>query len=177
MMQCICCGAPVPRAQFCCQCGTPQSRITLSELHENWKKIHYRRIGNKGIEGYETAWRELSPLANRPASSITLEEYQFVMDSIAEKSYSKQQKLRQLISQLAQYAEICRLNVVNYAPFLILDGYRSKSRLIFSDEEIKRLFFIPKQPKVPIGRTRRSSWCLCLPVCDPRNFSMSKNPM
>ena len=176
MMQCICCSALVPQAQFCCQCGAPQSQITLSELHENWKKIHYRRIGNKGIEGYETAWRELSPLANRPASSITLEEYQFVMDSIAEKSYSKQQKLRQLISQLAQYAEICRLDVVNYAPFLILDGYRSKSRLIFSDEEIKRLFFYSQAAQGPYWEDAQIVMVLMLTGLRPEElFNVKKS--
>lgn len=140
-MICNCCGASVPDAPFCCQCGTPQKPMTLGALHESWKKVHYRRIGKKGIEGYETAWRVLGVLADKPVVSLTLEDYQAVMDSIAEYSFSKQQKLRQLISQLCQYAQIRKIDTSNYAPFLILDGYRSKSRLILSDEEINRLFF------------------------------------
>lgn len=140
-MICNCCGASVPDAPFCCQCGTPQKPMTLGALHESWKKVHYRRIGKKGIEGYETAWRVLGVLADKPVVSLTLEDYQAVMDSIVEYSFSKQQKLRQLISQLCQYAQIRKIDTSNYAPFLILDGYRSKSRLILSDEEINRLFF------------------------------------
>lgn len=141
MMICPCCGAHVPAAPYCCQCGAPQKTITLGELHESWKKVHYRRIGPKGMEGYETSWRVLRVLADRPVVSLTLEDYQDVMDSIADYSFSKQQKLRQLISQLCQYAQIRKIDTSNYAPFLILDGYRSKSRLILSDEEIKRLYF------------------------------------
>lgn len=94
-MICNCCGASVPDAPFCCQCGTPQKPMTLGALHESWKKVHYRRIGKKGIEGYETAWRVLGVLADKPVVSLTLEDYQAVMDSIAEYSFSKQQKLRQ----------------------------------------------------------------------------------
>lgn len=124
-MICNCCGASVPDAPFCCQCGTPQRPMTLGALHESWKKVHYRRIGKKGIEGYETAWRVLGVLADKPVVSLTLEDYQAVMDSIAEYSFSKQQKLRQLISQLCQYAQIRKIDTSNYAPFLILDGYRT----------------------------------------------------
>lgn len=107
-------------------------KLEESSLSQNRKK---------GIEGYETAWRVLGVLADKPVVSLTLEDYQAVMDSIAEYSFSKQQKLRQLISQLCQYAQIRKIDTSNYAPFLILDGYRSKSRLILSDEEINRLFF------------------------------------
>ena len=80
-------------------------------------------------------------MSQRTVSGLTLEDYQEIMDSIADKSYSLQQKLRQLISQLCQYAAIRKIENVNYAPFLILDGYRSESREIFSDEEIARLYF------------------------------------
>ena len=141
MMTCSCCGTTVPNAPFCCQCGASQKPITLGELHGNWKKIHYRRIGTKGIEGYETAWKALCVLKDKPVSALMLEDYQAVMDSIADYSYSKQQKLRQLISQLCQYAQMRKIDTSNHAPFLILDGYKSKSRLILSDEEIKRLYF------------------------------------
>lgn len=119
MMICSCCGATVPNAPFCCQCGASQKPVTLGELHENWKKIHYRRIGTKGIEGYETAWKALCILKDRPVSSLMLEDYQAVMDGISDYSYSKQQKLRQLISQLCQYAQMRKIDTSNYAPFLI----------------------------------------------------------
>lgn len=177
MMQCICCGALVPQAQFCCQCGAPQKQTTLGELYTSWSAMHYRRLSKKGQGDYRFAWNDLCVLAERPAVSLTLEDFQAVMDSTADCSYSKQQKLRLLIGSLCRYAQICRINLPDYAGFLILDGYRSKGHLIFSDEEIRRLFFIPNLPKVPIGRTRRLSWCLCLPACGLRNFSTSKNPM
>lgn len=140
-MVCRFCGAQIPDAPFCCACGSRQEAITLGQLHSDWTRIHYRRIGSKGIEGYETAWRVLQILQACPVASLTLEDYQDVMDSISDYSLSKQQKLRQLISQLCQYAEIRKIDERNYAPFLVLDGYHSKSRVIFSDEEIARLYF------------------------------------
>lgn len=126
MMICSCCGATVPNAPFCCQCGASQKPVTLGELHENWKKIHYRRIGTKGIEGYETAWKALCILKDRPVSSLMLEDYQAVMDGISDYSYSKQKKLRQLISQLCQYAQMRKIDTSNYAPYYAQNIYARK---------------------------------------------------
>lgn len=137
-MTCYFCGAEI-QTPFCGFCGNKQNPVTLAQLYEDWKKVHYRRIGENGRKGYENSWRILSVLGAKPVISITLDDYQVVMDSIAYKSCALQQKLRQLISQLCQYAALCKIDQSNYAPFLILDGYKSKSRVIFSDSEITRL--------------------------------------
>lgn len=141
-MICRHCRRNVPNAPFCNECGKSAApEMNLEELHQQWEMVHYRRLGRKGIEGYKTSWQLLEHLKERPVSSIELEDYQMVMDSIADKSYSRQQKLKQLISQLCKFASIRHIPIPNYAEFLILEGYRSKSRLIFSDEEIRRLYF------------------------------------
>lgn len=63
------------------------------------------------------------------------------MDTLQNKSRSLQNKLLLLIGQLCKYAvTVHRLDVINPSPYLILDGVQSKSREIFSDEEISRLF-------------------------------------
>jgi len=139
-MICISCGATVPTAPFCCCCGARQSAITLEELYNSWKRMHYRTIQYKCMAGYESAWRSLSVLKDKPVTAITLDDYQQVMDSLSDRSLSLQKKLRSLISQLCGYASIRKIEQTNYAPYLILDGKRQKSREIFSDEEISRLF-------------------------------------
>lgn len=147
MMTCSCCGTTVPNAPFCCQCGASQKPITLGELHGNWKKIHYRRIGTKGIEGYETAWKALCVLKDKPVSALMLEDYQAVMDSIADYSYSKQQKLRQLISQLCQYAQMRKIDTSNYAPFLIY--------LLFRHPQCPFLITSPQGCRISLGNWRK----------------------
>lgn len=144
-MKCICCGADVQSAPFCGMCGTKQECTTLNVLHSDWKKVHDRRMKSKsGIVGYDNAWRYLSVYGERAVQDLTLEDYQAVLDTIADKSYSLQQKLQQLINQLCLFARVRKINVANFAPFLILDGYRGKSREIFSDAEISRLFLYAK---------------------------------
>ena len=74
-------------------------------------------------------------------SDIKISDYQLAMDTLQNKSRSLQNKLLLLIGQLCKYAvAVHRLDVINPSPYLILDGVQSKSREIFSDEEISRLF-------------------------------------
>lgn len=143
-MICIVCGSAVANGPFCSCCGAKQAAITLSQLYEDWKKIHFRRIGKKCMEGYEDAWKSLAPYENLPVTSITLEDYQAAMDSLATQSQSLQQKLRALIGQLCKFAIVRKIDQSNYSPFLVLDGYKSMSRAIFSDQEIARLFMYIK---------------------------------
>lgn len=176
MMQCICCGALVPQAQFCCQCGAPQKQTTLGELYTSWSAMHYRRLSKKGQGDYRFAWNDLCVLAERPAVSLTLEDFQAVMDSTADCSYSKQQKLRLLIGSLCRYAQICRINLPDYAGFLILDGYRSKGHLIFSDEEIKRLFFYSQSAQGPYWEDAQIVMVLMLTGLRPEElFNVKKS--
>ena len=176
MMQCICCGALVPQAQFCCQCGAPQKQTTLGELYTSWSAMHYRRLSKKGQGDYRFAWNDLCVLAERPAVSLTLEDFQAVMDSTADCSYSKQQKLRLLIGSLCRYAQICRINLPDYAGFLILDGYRSKGHLIFSDEEIKRLFFYSQTAQGPYWEDAQIVMVLMLTGLRPEElFNVKKS--
>lgn len=140
-MICSFCGAHAPDAPYCCCCGASQNAVTLGQLYFRWSQMHYRTIGYKCKAGYESAWNTLSDLWERPFASITLEDYQTAMDSLASHSLSLQKKLRSLISQLCNYAPISlKTPLCNYAPYLILDGKKNKSRDIFSDEEISRLF-------------------------------------
>lgn len=176
MMQCICCGALVPQAQFCCQCGAPQKQTTLGELYASWSAMHYRRLSKKGQDDYRLSWNVLRILENRPVVSLNLEDYQGVMDSIADSSYSRQQKLRLLIGCLCKYAQVRRIATPNYATHLILDGYRSKGRLIFSDEEIKRLFFYSQSAQGPYWEDAQIVMVLMLTGLRPEElFNVKKS--
>lgn len=142
-MKCIACGKTVVTAPYCCLCGAEQTEIfTLRQLFEEWAPYHYRRIGIKGRQSYDNAWKTLSPLQDRDIRTLGLADYQNAMDELRCYSLSLQQKLRQLISSLSNYAiNIKKIEITNYAPYLILEGKRGESREIFSDEEILRLFF------------------------------------
>lgn len=49
-MICISCGAQVASAPYCGLCGAKQAGMTLAQLHDDWAKVHYRKIGKKGTK-------------------------------------------------------------------------------------------------------------------------------
>lgn len=128
---------------FCPYCGAAQSGsfLTLEQIYKEWSGLYYRKVGKKGREGYENAWHTLHVLGQYAMRDISINDYQFVMDSLKNRSYSLQSKLLLLINQLCKYAtNVHRMEVINPSPYLVLDGAAAKSREIFSDEEISRLF-------------------------------------
>lgn len=133
---------------FCPYCGTNQSRssMTLGQVYSDWSALYYRKIGKKTREGYENAWKTLRMLEHLEMLDITVHDYQAAMDKLTRKSKSLQHKLLLLIGQLCNYAtEVYRMEVIKPSAYLVLDGIESKSREIFSDEEISRLFFYANQ--------------------------------
>ena len=145
MSQCVRCSQKIGKYRFCPYCGAHQQEnvMTLGEIYEEWSSLHYRKIGKKTIQGYDNAWRHsLQVMENVAIEDILVSDYQKVLDEIADKSKSLQNKLVLLIGQLCKYAiDVHRLRAVEPTRYLILDGKASKSREIYSDEEIARLFW------------------------------------
>lgn len=141
-MICINCRNTVPTGQFCTCCGWNQKKtiqITLGMIYKQWSRQHYRRLSTKGIAGYENAWRFLFPPSNREMSSITLEDYQEIIDSQRHLSRSHQEKIQQLISQLCKRAMLSGLIHINYAEYLELDGKSSTPYQAFTMRELQLL--------------------------------------
>ena len=105
---------------------------------------------------------------------ITVHDYQAAMDKLTRKSRSLQNKLLLLIGQLCNYAtEVHRMEVIKPSSYLVLDGIESKSREIFSDEEISRLFFYANQNE-KFSCTAREVLLWYSPAFAPKNFSRYK---
>lgn len=148
MRICKKCTRDIGNYLFCPHCGTNQSTssLTLGQVYSDWSILYYRKIGKKTREGYENAWKTLRMLERYEMLDITVHDYQAAMDKLTQKSKSLQNKLLLLIEQLCTYAEqVHRMDIVKPASYLILDGVASKSREIFSDEEISRLFLYANQ--------------------------------
>lgn len=149
-MQCKKCGAIVPEGKYCLNCGWDQEKMvcepSLRDVYTHWKRRRFRKLSKKGREGYENAWRFLSPFADFPITSLGLPEYQSIMDSQAHLSKSHQQKIQQLISHICKQATLMGYLHINYASFLELDGYESKPYIPFSDQEIRILFSAVSDP-------------------------------
>lgn len=143
-MLCRICNQEVPSGAYCCVCGAKQGVVhTLTEVYTEWSLYHYRRIKPHTVSGYVEAWNKLQPLWDRPIEDLRFSDYQNIFDSpeISVLSMSCQSKLKCLIGMLLRYAAaVMQLPVVDISKHLLLDGYRSKSHEILSDEEIVRIF-------------------------------------
>lgn len=142
MSSCKKCAREIGNYPFCPMCGAAQkgNQVTLCEIYSDWRAVYFRKIGRKGKEGYENAWKTLSVLGQSQIQELTIQDYQIVVDLLKSKSLSLQQKLLQLIGQICKYAAANRIEVINPTPYLVLEGSKGESREIFSDEEISRLF-------------------------------------
>ncbi|MEG0305243.1 MAG: site-specific integrase [Oscillospiraceae bacterium] len=175
-MNCVKCERKVSEGRYCPFCGWDQSRSvafpihTLGELHEHWKKLHYRRIGAKSRETYDTSWRKLEKYADVFVEHITAVEYQEIIDECAGASRSAQQKIKNLCSQLCKHAMTFGLLQVNFAAFLILDGYNSRETEIFSDEEISKLITYANDKGNEFWYAARVTLCLIFTGFRPNEF-------
>lgn len=151
MRICKKCLREIKNYPFCPFCGASQNSnlLTLEQIYSEWSTLYFRKVGRKSREGYENAWRTLRFLGQCAMSDIKINDYQLAMDALQNKSRSLQNKLLLLIGQLCKYAvAVHRIDVINPSPYLILDGVQAKSREIFSDEEISRLFYMLKPTNV-----------------------------
>ena len=171
-MNCINCCETVPDGQYCIACGWDQRKqvsVTLGELYRQWSRQHYRRLTEKGIAGYENAWRFLQPLEKRAMESISLYEYQEIVDSQRHRSRSHQEKIQQLISQLCKRAMLSSLIPVNFAEYLELDGRDSTAYSPFTLEDLRLLMRCAKSTSIH-AKTARIILILCFTGWRPQEL-------
>lgn len=172
MRICKKCFREIGEYPFCPYCGASQKSnlLTLEQIYTEWSMLYFRKVGRKSREGYENAWRTLRFLGQSAMSDIKISDYQLAMDTLQNKSRSLQNKLLLLIGQLCKYAvTVHRLDVINPSPYLILDGVQAKSREIFSDEEISRLFCMPNPTSVFLVLQEKFSFSYS-PAYGQKNF-------
>lgn len=145
-MVCVQCGKKVAEGSFCLLCGWNQNHSpqvsTLGAIYDQWvRRKHYQELSPKGKEGYNLAWKRLCILAEKEVQQVTFEEYQAILDQMAQTGLSKssQEKVQQLISQLNKFAIRQGLLHVNLAPELVLEGKKEKESIPFADEHIPLL--------------------------------------
>ncbi len=122
---------------------------TLQDIYQRWKDAHYRDLTVKGREGYEIAWKRLSPLYGRKMRSIKTVDFQRIVDTAMTKatdpekarplSRSGKEKIKQLCSQLCKQAMQDEIINRNFGEFIKLEREEKKEKEIFTTAEIERL--------------------------------------
>lgn len=153
-MKCqICNGEIVSDYHFCPWCGAelnPRIMITntmqnytLCQIYSLWSAEHYPSIDKSTIDGYTTAWKKrLSIYSNHRIKELKAKHYQDVIDEVVENGLSRStaEKVKNLISELCQYAMKNDIIDKNYANFLVLPKVKKKGRDRFTDEEMRILW-------------------------------------
>ncbi len=176
-MQCKKCGVIVPEGAFCLRCGWKQAQqpvaSTLGAIHNRWKKRkHYRELSAKGKEGYDLAWKRLCVLSEKEIQRITFDEYQGVLDNMADEGLSKstQEKVQQLVSQLNKLGIREGLLTVNLGQELVLEGRARKESLTFEDQHIPRMIEYAKSSENRYHHAAMVTLCLIFTAYRPEEF-------
>ena len=120
---------------------TEKYNYTFSDVYEAWKNEKFRTLSKKGTEGYCSAYKHSTILYNKKFRDLKTSDFQSVIDSLAEQGKSKAvaSKVKQLYSQLSQWAVREDIASKNYASFVIIEGENAKEKSVFTDEDIAKL--------------------------------------
>ena len=118
---------------------TKRYNYTLAQAHDLWEAEKFRTLGDKGQEGYRSAWKHLSPLYDSKLRDIRAEDWQRVIDAMRGKSRSTCDKVKQLASQISKWGIREELLQVNYAQFIVLPAEKKKPVVTFTPEDLEKL--------------------------------------
>ena len=115
---------------------------TFAEVYTAWSRSHFKDIGEKSTEGYEIAFKHLSPCHKKKMRDIKTDDFQSVIDSLTAKGRSRSScnKIRILANQLSKYAMERDIIQKNYAQFIKLPKAEKCEKQIFTAKEVEILF-------------------------------------
>ena len=124
--------------------GLPEfHNITVSAARELWMEKHYDSLSESGRTNYNTAWGHFPDhIKKMKLSEIKAYHIQSVIDAAVNKglSCSSCQKIKQLASQLCQWAMQNDVIDKNYAQFVEINAPASTPREPFTGEELNKIW-------------------------------------
>lgn len=116
-------------------------RMSLGDVFESWKKIHYRDLSKDAISNYNSAWKYIEVYGSKKIKDLRAPDIQKCLDDAVASGRSRAtcEKIRSLYSQLCKYAMSQDIISQNYAQFLKLPKADKKEKETFSESDIKIL--------------------------------------
>ena len=114
------------------------SKITFKELYDQWSREHYDRISDSKMTAYKIAYNRCESLYLRRWTDIRLSEFQAVVD--ARPSYYTARDVKQLCTQMGEFAIRHEYAEKNRATHVILPTLEKKEKAAFAEDEIKALW-------------------------------------
>lgn len=121
--------------------------LTFKDLYDEWSAVHFERVSISTKNQYILAYKHFAPLHSVTFVNLRTSHYQQIIDksTLAKGSL---EKLKLLASTLYKYAiqnDICNKN---YADYIVLPKADKKEKQIFTDTEIKKLWYNKDAPLI-----------------------------
>lgn len=115
--------------------------LSLSQTYEEWSSLKFRELSKSAVSNYNAAYKFFQPLRDKKFKDIRAIDVQQIVDSAVElgKSRATCEKIRNLYSQLCQYAMSIDLITQNYAKFLVMPAMEKAEKEPFTPEEVKKI--------------------------------------
>lgn len=119
------------------------SRINMNveEAFKIWSNTHFRELSKSAVDNYNASWKYLKKIYKKKIRDIRADDVQTIIDDVSAngKSRATCEKIRNLYSQLCQFAMSQDIISQNYAQFLKMPSQTKKEKEIFTLFEIKKI--------------------------------------
>lgn len=115
--------------------------LTFSEVYERWKQEHGREVSEKLLKNYELAYTQCEALHSRRMRSLRRSDYQAAVIALEDQGLSKSScnKLRTMLRQVCEYAQMEGILHGNPADDLTTVARQKSIREIFTEEDIQKI--------------------------------------
>lgn len=115
--------------------------LTFAEVYERWKQEHGREVSEKLLKNYELAYTQCEALHGKRMRSLRRSDYQAAVIALEEQGLSKSScnKLRTMLRQVCEYAQMEGILHSNPADDLTTVARQKSTREIFTEEDIAKI--------------------------------------
>lgn len=115
--------------------------LSLAQMFDEWKTLKFRELSKSAVSNYNAAFKFFEPIKSKKFKDIRAIDVQQLVDSAVElgKSRATCEKVRNLYSQLCQYAMSIDLITQNYAKFLVMPAMEKAEKEPFTPEEVEKI--------------------------------------
>lgn len=115
--------------------------MTFAQVYERWIQEHKREITGKLADNYALAYSQCEQLHDRQIRKILRSDYQAAIIALEEQGKAKStcNKLRTMLRQVCEYAQMEGILSSNPAADLNTVAKQKNTRQVFTDDDIKKL--------------------------------------
>lgn len=119
--------------------GCPELyRATVGIIYKLWSDTHFKRINKKTADSYKSSWKHFAPIENMKMSDIKTMHFQRIVDAHVGTGVSA--NIKTLAKAICKYAMENDLINKNYADFIKLPRIKKTEKMIFTPEQISKLW-------------------------------------